>query len=85
MKKVVCINDKNLPLGAKITEGNEYTVIEEYANALDQKVYILQEAPNSGVTKWGMRWKGYDSLRFKELEEESEFRVVMQEKNVVLN
>ncbi len=85
MKKVICINDKNLPPGAKVIEGKEYTVIEEYANALDQRVYLLKEAPNSGVTKWGMRWQGYSTTRFKELERGNEFRVVMQEENLVLN
>jgi hypothetical protein len=64
MKTVICIDDKNLPSGAKITEGQEYTVVEEYLNNLDQRVYILQEAPNEGVTKWGMRWVGYNSRRF---------------------
>lgn len=68
MKKVVCINDKNLPLGAKLAEGKEYTVIEEYINALEQRVYLLKETPNSGVTKWGMRWQGYDAKRFSELD-----------------
>ena len=41
MKKVVCINDKNLPLGAEIIEGKEYKVVKEYVNFLDQRVYII--------------------------------------------
>lgn len=85
MKKVVCINDKNLPKGAKVIEGNEYTVIEEYNNALDQRTYLLKEAPNSGITKWGMRWQGYSATRFKTLDDSLEFKVVMKEENVVLN
>jgi len=38
MKKVVCINDKNQPLGANVVEGKEYEVEEEYVNPLDQRV-----------------------------------------------
>jgi hypothetical protein len=68
MKKVVCINDKNLPSGANIVEGQEYTVIEEYLNFLDQRVYFLQEAPNEGIVKWGIRWVGYDAKRFSTLD-----------------
>ena len=67
MKTVVCINDKNLPQGASLTEGKEYTVVDEYLNALDQRVYILKETNNNGTTKWGMRWTGYDAKRFADL------------------
>jgi hypothetical protein len=68
MKKVICVNDKNLPQGANITENEEYEVINEYVNALDQRVYIIKGAINEGTTKWGMRWIGYDALRFKTLD-----------------
>jgi len=68
MKKVICVNDKNLPQGANITENEEYEVINEYVNALDQRVYIIKGAVNEGTTKWGMRWIGYDALRFKTLD-----------------
>jgi len=64
MKAVTCINDKNLPLGAHIVEGQEYEVENEYLNALDQRVYIIKGAVNEGTTKWGMRWIGYDAMRF---------------------
>jgi hypothetical protein len=64
MKVVTCINDKNLPLGARIVEGQEYEVENEYLNALDQRVYIIKGAINEGTTKWGMRWIGYDATRF---------------------
>jgi hypothetical protein len=37
-------------------------------NALDQRVYILKGAVNEGTTKWGMRWVGYDAMRFREVE-----------------
>lgn len=85
MKKVICINDKNLPPGAKVTEGKEYTVIDEFVNSLEQRVYILKEAPNSGTTRWMMRWNGYNSNRFKEVDNQDSFRVVMKEENLVLN
>tara|TARA_R110000803_G_scaffold96279_1_gene164395 strand:+ start:102 stop:350 length:249 start_codon:yes stop_codon:yes gene_type:complete len=68
MKKVVCINDKKLPEGAKVVEGKEYTVKDEYLNSLDQRVYIIDGIENEGTTKWGMRWIGYDSKRFAELD-----------------
>jgi hypothetical protein len=64
MKAVTCINDKNLPLGARIVEGQEYEVENEYLNALDQRVYIIKGTVNEGTTKWGMRWIGYDATRF---------------------
>ena len=68
MKTVTCINDKNLPLGARIVEGQEYEVENEYLNALDQRVYIIKGAVNEGTTKWGMRWIGYDAMRFSSQE-----------------
>lgn len=68
MKKVVCINDKNLPQGANIVEGKEYEIEREYLNALDQRVYIVKGAINEGNTKWGMKWIGYDSKRFSTLD-----------------
>jgi hypothetical protein len=68
MKRVVCINDKNLPEGASVKEGEEYAVELEYINGFDQKVYIISGAVNSGTTKMGMNWVGYRSERFKETE-----------------
>jgi hypothetical protein len=68
MKKVVCINDRDLPQGANITEGQEYEIEREYLNALDQRVYIVKGVVNEGTTKWGMKWIGYDSKRFSSLD-----------------
>ena len=86
MKRVICINDKNLPQGAKLTEGEEYTIESEYVNALDQRVYIIKGAVNEGTTKWGMRWIGYDAMRFRDAEDAlSTFRVVHEERNFILN
>jgi hypothetical protein len=68
MKEVICVNDKNLPQGAAVTEGCEYEIEMEYLNALDQKVYILKGVPNEGTTKWGMKWVGYNAVRFSKLD-----------------
>jgi hypothetical protein len=64
MRKVICTNDQNLPPGANIVERKEYEVEHEYLNSLDQRVYIIKDAINEGTTKWGMRWVGYDAVRF---------------------
>ena len=64
MKKVVCINDKNLPEGANVKENKEYIVDNEYLNALDQRVYIIKGVTNEGRTKLGMKWIGYNAQRF---------------------
>jgi hypothetical protein len=68
MKEVVCINDKNLPGGAAVVKGREYTVIEEFLNNYDQRVYIIEGIINQGTTKMGLRWVGYDASRFAEPE-----------------
>ena len=68
MKQVICVNDTNLPEGAYVVFDMEYEVEHEYMNALDQRVYILKGAINDGTTKWGMRWIGYDAMRFREVE-----------------
>jgi hypothetical protein len=68
MKKVICIDDKNQPLGANVIEGKEYEIIEDYVNFSDQRVYIIKGAINEGTTKWGMRWVGYNAKRFSTLD-----------------
>lgn len=65
MKKVLCINDKNLPSGANVKENQEYIVESEYVNGLDQKVYVIKGVNNEGTTKFGMRWYGYNAQRFR--------------------
>ena len=84
MKKVTCINDKNLPQGASVKENIEYIVEEEYINALDQRVYIIEGAPNQGTTKMGMRWVGYDATRFRE-KKNSKQTEKQEEKHFALN
>ena len=66
MKEVICINDKNMPEGAVVVKGREYTVIEEFVNNYDQRVYIIGGIINEGTTKMGLRWIGYDASRFAE-------------------
>ena len=74
MKSVKCVNDKNLPLGAQLNKGTIYEVDNEYLNALDQRVYIIKGVPNEGMTKLGMRWIGYDALRFTEVDQVKEVK-----------
>lgn len=64
IKIVVCINDKNLPIGASIKQDETYEVEEEFINAWDQVTYILKGCKNHGRTLNGMEWKGYNALRF---------------------
>jgi hypothetical protein len=74
MKKVVCINDKKLPPGAKIVLDHEYEIESEFLNNFDQKVFIISGITNEGRTKYGLPWKGYNANRFadvKALAEES--------------
>jgi hypothetical protein len=68
MKTVVCINDKNLPAGARVVKDKEYIVTDEFINNYDQRVYILEGISNEGTTKMGLRWIGYDANRFAEPE-----------------
>jgi hypothetical protein len=64
MKKVICIDDRDLPQGAEIVEGKEYEVEREFVNRLDQKTYWLKGIRNHGFTKLGMEWRGYRAERF---------------------
>jgi len=77
VKKVICINDKNLPPGAVVVKDKEYTVVNEYVNFLDQRVYILQGIVNEGRTKLGLEWTGFDAKRFADVD-----KVVNEKKEV---
>ena len=68
MKQVVCINDSRLPEGAQVIKGREYTVVDEFVNNYDQRVYIIEGIANEGTTKMGLRWIGYDASRFADPE-----------------
>ena len=68
MKQVVCINDSRLPEGAQVIKGREYTVVDEFINNYDQRVFIIEGIANEGTTKMGLRWIGYDASRFAEPE-----------------
>ncbi len=56
MKQVVCINDSRLPEGAQVIKGREYTVIDEFINNYDQRVFIIEGIANEGTTKMGLRF-----------------------------
>ena len=68
MKKVVCVNDKNLPQGAELSKNKEYVVENEFINALDQRVYIISGINNRGRTSLGMEWYGFRADRFRDIE-----------------
>tara|TARA_Y100000310_G_scaffold80711_1_gene77392 strand:+ start:367 stop:618 length:252 start_codon:yes stop_codon:yes gene_type:complete len=66
-KKVTCVNDKQLPPGAEIKEGEEYTVRNSFINNFDQRAYLLIGVRNRGRTKYGLPWEGYNSTRFEDM------------------
>jgi hypothetical protein len=68
MKKVVCINDKQLPAGAEVKEGEIYVVRESFINSFDQRAYMLNGVRNLGRTKYGLPWQGYNAQRFEIIE-----------------
>ena len=69
MKKVVCINDKNLPQGAEVVKGREYYVVDEFVNNFEQRVFIISGITNKGTTRLGLNWLGYCSTRFADLDD----------------
>ena len=69
MKKVVCINDKNLPQGAEVVNGKEYNVVNEFVNNFEQRVFIISGIANKGTTTLGLNWLGYCSSRFADLDD----------------
>jgi hypothetical protein len=69
--EVLCINDDKLPPGAELKEGKTYSVISEFSNNFDQKVYIIKGVTNEGRTKFGLPWVGYRADRFIPLTEQS--------------
>jgi hypothetical protein len=82
MKIVTCINNKNLPEGAYVEENVQYEVENEYINALDQRVYIIKGAINEGITKMGMRWRGYNAERFSDLIEDRKSELELVEESL---
>lgn len=69
--EVLCINDDKLPPGAELKEGKTYSVMSEFSNNFDQKVYIIKGVTNEGRTKFGLPWVGYRADRFVTLTEQS--------------
>lgn len=66
--KVLCIDDTKLPQGASVKKGNEYEVIQQYINGMEQRVYIINGIVNEGRTQFGLHWIGYRAERFVPLE-----------------
>lgn len=66
--RVVCINDKNLPQGAEVVEGREYTVVKTMITIYEDVAYIIAGVNNEGVTKLGLKWTGYKANRFEKLD-----------------
>ena len=64
MLQVKCHDDKNLPEGACVVYWTEYEVEAEFINFYDQKAYMIKGVLNEGVTSMGMKWKGYNAMRF---------------------
>lgn len=85
MKKVICINDSNLPLGANVVKNEHYEVESEYVNALEQRAYIIKGVNNKGRTKLGMDWRGYNANRFATLEDFVLENSEVEKRELVLN
>ena len=64
----VCVNAKNLPKGATLTEGREYEFEWEGKNLSGEDVVYLVGEVNEGTTGMGFPWKGYKRSRFKDTE-----------------
>mgnify|MGYP003633526428 FL=1 len=78
--KVICINDRMLPLGANIKKDKEYEVIETFINSYDEVVYVVGGVVNSGRTRFGLPWEGYKATRFtKQIDEVEEVEEQMVE------
>jgi hypothetical protein len=68
MRKLTCINDRNLPEGANVVNGREYYILDEFINGFEQRAYIVSGVNNKGTTKNGLRWLGYCATRFADLD-----------------
>ena len=81
MRKLTCINDRNLPEGANVVNGREYYIIEEFINGYEQRTFIVSGVNNRGTTKNGLRWQGYCASRFADLDSLSLEGAMEQETN----
>ena len=81
MRKLTCINDRNLPEGANVVNGREYYILDEFINGYEQRTYIVSGVNNKGTTKNGLRWLGYCATRFADLESLS-LKGAMEEEKV---
>ncbi len=86
MKKVICINDSNQPIGANVVKNEHYEVESEHINTLlEQKAYIIKGLCNKGKTRFGTEWYGYNANRFATLDEDSLVYSKEEELELVLN
>ena len=83
MRKLTCINDRNLPEGANVVNGREYYILDEFINGWEQRTYIVSGVNNKGTTKNGLRWQGYCASRFADLDSLSLEGAMEQETNEI--
>jgi len=65
---LICVDAKNLPSGALLVEGREYTLLSERMNSYGEKIVFLEGIQNNGRTKMGLEWNGFKATRFKDTE-----------------
>lgn len=82
MRKVICIDDKNLFEGAEVVEGKEYEVEFEFINNWGEKTYLIKGIKNEGLTSKKLKWYGYKASRFATPEKLEE---TVKEYNYALN
>jgi hypothetical protein len=83
MRKLTCINDRNLPEGANVVNGREYYILDEFINGYEQRTFIVSGVNNRGTTKNGLRWQGYCATRFADLDSLSLEGAMEQETNEI--
>ena len=83
MRKLTCINDRNLPEGANVVNGREYYILDEFINGYEQRTFIVAGVNNRGTTKNGLRWQGYCASRFADLDSLSLEGAMEQETNEI--
>lgn len=82
--RVLCLNDKNLPLGAEIVSGDEYEVDGVEYDTFGTKLYTIKGIKNQGLTDKGLNWYGYAAHRFAIMSDEA-VSIEMEEAMPVLN
>ena len=65
---LVCIDAKNLPEGAVLVEGREYTLLSSRMNSYGERIVFLEGIQNNGTTSRGLQWNGFKATRFRDTE-----------------